>query len=182
MRFGRLLFSENYKSTESLAWKENLPLEKSRGRHNTQIGVLNQGECFGKSTLFVWAIWRKILFTGRILAISGMIIFQEYDPWKISCHIWPSKIKYYSQNTHLGLKTPILVLRWPGDFSKGEFSFRAKESVLLKCHGSVLLTKIAQTEETRKKSVNNLENPWKSGWNHLKWLNIWFDLLFHISF
>ena len=52
---------------------------------------------------------------------------------KICCHVWSSKIKDYSQNTHLGLKTPILVLRWPGDFSKGEFSFRAKESVLLKC-------------------------------------------------
>ena len=56
---------------------------------------------------------------------------QKSGPWKISCRIWCESIKYSCQNVHLTLKSRILVFPWPGDFSKAEWSLRAKESAHL---------------------------------------------------
>ena len=60
------------------------------------------------------------------MAQQNKLLFPKHSPW--------------SKNSDFGV-----LVAW--DFPKGEFSFRAKESVLLKRHGSVFVTKIAKTEE-----------------------------------
>ena len=75
-----------------------------------------------------WTYFQKVSLyflklTCYFLKITCYVL--EIQTLKISCLVWLRKIKYYNQKVPLTLKTTILALPWPGEFSKSESSFWA---------------------------------------------------------